>query len=134
MSMYEEKNTGSNLPAQVELYASKVRGKVAGLLSTSRSRSCALCLLRATSITFILWPRVAAPPTRHSCFSRPRHELQLFRFAPALTPHTAAYTCRAVGASESEEHDDILGGEDRVARHLGMPAIPPGPGGGRPLG
>ena len=25
MSMYEEKNTGSNLPAQVELYAAKAR-------------------------------------------------------------------------------------------------------------
>ena len=90
MSMYEEKNTGSNLPAQVELYASKVRGKVAGLLSTSRSCSCSLCLLRATSITFILWPRVAAPPTRHSCFSRPRHELQLFR----LCARTDASHCR----------------------------------------
>ena len=27
LSMYEEKNTGSNLPAQVDLYATQARGR-----------------------------------------------------------------------------------------------------------
>ena len=126
MSMYEEKNTGSNLPAQVELYASKVRGWPAS--STSYSRSNAAAVLRATSITFISWPRVAAPPTRRSYFSRQRHELQ----SSCLCAHADA-SRGVVGAAEPKEHDDILGGEDRVARHLGMPAIPPRLGGWRPV-
>ena len=42
MSMFEEKNTGSNLPAQVELYASKVRGWPASSTSYSRSNAAAV--------------------------------------------------------------------------------------------
>ena len=49
ISMFEEKNTGSNMPAQVEIYA-EGRGDERSMPTSSCSS-----------------PRAAAPPTSHSC-------------------------------------------------------------------
>ena len=53
LTMWEEKNTGTNLPAQIEIYATPQRR---GSPSTS---SCS-------------WPRAAARRTSRSCSRRPR--------------------------------------------------------------
>ncbi len=52
LTMWDEKNTGSNLPAQVEIYAG---GRAPG----QRTSSCS-------------WPRAAARPTSRTCTRRPR--------------------------------------------------------------
>ena len=52
LTMWEEKNTGSNLPAQIELYADPTAAR--------------------TSTSSCSWPRAAARPTSRSCTRRPR--------------------------------------------------------------
>ena len=54
LTMWEEKNTGTNLPAQIELYSTPADGT--GSRSTSSSS----------------WPRAAARPTSRSSSRRPR--------------------------------------------------------------
>ena len=54
LTMWEEKNTGTNLPAQIELY------------STPRARR------RSRSTSSSSWPRAAARRTSRSCSRRPR--------------------------------------------------------------
>ena len=55
LTMWEEKNTGTNLPAQIELY------------STPRQSQ-----REARSTSSSSWPRAAARPTSRSCSRRPR--------------------------------------------------------------
>ena len=54
LTTYEEKNTGTNLPAQIELYSTPHDGREAASTSSSS------------------WPRAAARPTSRSCSRRPR--------------------------------------------------------------
>ena len=49
LTMWDEQNTGTNLPAQIELYAAP-----------------------ATPTSCCSWPRAAARPTRATCTRRPR--------------------------------------------------------------
>lgn len=53
LTMWDERNTGSNLPAQVELYAEDPDGHPDAYSSCS-------------------WPRAAARPTSRTCIRRPR--------------------------------------------------------------
>ena len=54
LTMWDERNTGSNLPAQIEIYATPP--------ARARTSSCS-------------WPRAAAAPTSRSCTRRPRRVL-----------------------------------------------------------
>ena len=110
LDMFTEANTKCNLPAQVEIYATPGSEYGFHFMAKGGGSANKTFLFQQTKARAIL-PTAARNSTA-------RNSAAQFADGPPPPPHAA-------GAAQPRVARQVHGGEDRDARHVGVPAVPP---------